>query len=177
MPDGLRPALVQLALAVLVLAVTGVVAGAVWEWLWTAPDGVVVDHKWVALDEANLRGQFSGTGWYIVVGSVAGLVGGALAALFLDRVPVATLAGVLLGALLGAALMYRIGVSIGPPDPAVAAAAAKDGTHIPAALSVSGHSAWVSLPAGALVALALVYLGLSAVSSSDRRHDRIGDAL
>ena len=170
MPDGLRPALVQLGIAVLLLAAAGALAGVVWEWVWTAPMGVVVDHKWVALDEENLRGQFTGTAWYVIVGAVAGLVGGALAALFLDRVPMATLVGVVLGSLLGALLMYRVGLALGPGDPVRAAATAKEGAHLPARLLVSGHSAWIALPAGALVALTLVFLGLSAV-----HHEVAGD--
>ncbi|HEU5036014.1 MAG TPA: hypothetical protein VFT70_03335 [Nocardioides sp.] len=171
MPDRLRPALVQAGLAVLVLAVVGVLAGVVWEWVWTAPVGVVVDHKWVALDEANLRDQFSGTGWYVVVAAVAGLVGGAVVALFLDRVPLATLLGVVVGSLLGAMLMYRVGLALGPGDPLQAAADAKEGAHVPAQLVVTGHSAWIALPAGALVALALVFLGLSTVHRSEIRTD------
>ncbi|MGY2703994.1 hypothetical protein [Nocardioides sp. HB32] len=167
MPDGLKPALLQVGLAVIVLAVTGALAGVVWEWVWTAPIGVVVDHKWVALDEASLRGQFSATGLYVVVGSVAGLVGGALVALFLDRVPIATLIGVTVGSLLGAALMYRVGVLLGPSDPTKVALSQKQGAHLPAQLSISGGSPWVALPAAALVALALVFIGLSAVHRSE----------
>jgi len=161
-----RTALVQLALAVAILAVAGVVAGVVWHWAWTPPSGAVVDHRWVAEDEASLRGQFSGTGWYVVVGSVAGLVAGALAALLLDRTPLLTLLGVVLGSVLGAWLMYLVGVALGPSDPAELARTAKDGTHLPAALSVSGASPFIALPAGALVAVALVFLGLSAVQRS-----------
>jgi hypothetical protein len=169
MPDGviardtLGRALLQVGLAVLILAWAGVLAGFVWEWVWTAPVGVVVDHKWVAEDEASLRGQFSGSGWYVVVGSVAGLLAGAVVALFVDRFPLATLLGVLLGSVLGAALMYYTGIGLGPGDPAKLALTAKDGTHLPAELAVSGTSPWIALPAGALVALALVFLGLSAV--------------
>lgn len=159
---SLRPALVQLILAVAVLAVLGVVAGAVWEWVWTAPKGVVVDHAWVADDEASLRGQFSGTGWYVVVASVAGLVGGAVVALFVDRFPLVTLLGVVLGSVLAAWLMYGVGVWLGPGDPQTLAHAAKDGTHLPGQLQVDHKSPWTALPAGALVALAMVFLGLSA---------------
>lgn len=157
MPDGVRPALVQLALAVLVLAVAGVVAGFVWEWAWTAPDGAVVDGAWVAQDEANLRGVFSGTGWYVVVGSAAGLLGGAVVALFLDRFPLVTLLGVLLGSLLGAFLMFRVGVALGPGDPLDAT-----GDVVPGVLDVSGGSPFIAMPAGALVALAMVFIGLIA---------------
>ena len=173
MPDGvtdgrrpLRPALLQLALAVVILAAAGVVAGVVWQWVWTPPAGVVVDHRWVAEDEASLRGQFTGTGWYVVVGSAAGLVGGALVALFLDRTPLLTLLGVVLGSALGAWLMFVVGVALGPSDPTVLARTAEEGTHLPAALDVSGTSPWIALPAGALVAVALVFLGLSAVQRS-----------
>jgi hypothetical protein len=59
--------------------------------------------------------------------------------------------------------MYYVGVGLGPSDPAQLALVAKDGTHLPAELTVSGRSPWIALPAGALVALALVFLGLSAV--------------
>ena len=157
MPDGLRPGLVQLALAVLVLAVAGVVAGFVWEWVWAAPDGAVVDGAWVAQDESNLRGVFSGTGWYVVVGSAAGLLGGAGVALFLDRYPLVTLLGVVLGSLLGAFLMFRVGVALGPGDPLDAS-----GKVVPGVLDVSGGSPFIAMPAGALVALALVFIGLIA---------------
>lgn len=150
MPDRVRPALAQLALAVLVLAGIGVVSGFVWEWLWTAPVGEVVDHVWVAQDEANLRRQFSGTGWYAVVAGVAGLLGGAVVALFVDRFPLVTLLGVVLGSALGAFLMLRVGVALGPDDPTRGA------------LGVSGGTPYLSMPAGALVAMAMVFLGLSA---------------
>ncbi len=173
MPDGVRPplvrALVQLGLVVLVLVAVGALAGAVWEWVWTAPVGVVVDHKWVAADESNLRGQFSGTGWFVIVGAVAGLVAGALVALFLDQVPIATLVGVVVGSLLGVAVMYRVGVTLGPSDPVRAASSAREGAHLPAQLAVSGGSAWIAFPAGALVALSLVFLGLSAVHRDTER--------
>ena len=146
MPD--RVSLRQLAVAILLLALVGVVAGVVWEWLWTPPDGAVVDGSWVAQDEANLREVFSGTGWYVIVASVAGLVGGGLVALFLDRTPLLTLLGVVVGSALGGYLMFRAGVALAPDDPTKGA------------LDVSGGSPFIAMPAGALVALALVFIGL-----------------
>jgi hypothetical protein len=157
-----RQGLVQLALAVLVLAVAGVLAGVVWEWLWTAPDGTVVDGAWVAQDEASLRGVFSATGWYVVVASVAGLLGGAVVGLFLDRFPLVALLGVVLGSLLGAFLMFRVGVALGPDDPVEAARRAADGAVVPGVLDVSGGTPFIALPTGALIALALVFIGLMA---------------
>lgn len=155
MPDrvrsgSLRPALVQLALAVLVLAAVGVLAGAVWAWLWSPPDGAVVDGVWVARDEDSLREVFAGTGWYVVVASVAGVLGGAVVALFLDRFPLVTLAGVVLGSGIAAFVMARVGVALESVD-------TEQGD-----LAVTGASPYIALPAGALVALALVFIGLMA---------------
>ena len=95
MSDGMtidRRAVVQAAIIEGVFCVVGVLAGVVWQWLWTPAMGGVLDHKWAPADAIALSQQFSGTGWYVVVGSVAGLVTGALVALFLDRAPLLTLA-------------------------------------------------------------------------------------
>jgi hypothetical protein len=164
----------QLALGVLVMAGAGAVAGVVWEWLWTAPVGVVVDHRWVAQDEAGLRGQFSGTGWFVVVATLAGLVAGLVVALLLDRVPLLTLLAVVLGSAAATWLMLRVGAALGPADPTHLALTAKDGTHLPGQLDVSRRSPWVSLPVGALVALTLVFIGLSSARRVTVDHDDAG---
>lgn len=160
MPDRLIAR--QFILVVLVLVLTGVVAGVVWEWLWSAPVGSVVDGTWVAQDEQNLRESFSGTGWYVVIAGVAGIAGGAIAALVLDRSPLATLAGVAVGSVLGGLAMYAVGVWLGPPDPVEIARSAGEGARLPAALGVSGVTPFLAMPAGALVALTVVFLGLAA---------------
>ena len=60
------------ALVVLVAAAAlGALAGVVWEWVWTPPSGVAFQGKFV-LDENGLPGEFSGTGWYVVVAAAAG---------------------------------------------------------------------------------------------------------
>lgn len=169
--SSLRPGLVQAAIGVVVLAAVGALAGVVWEWLWTAPVGVVVDHRWLAENEAGLRAQFSGTGWFVVIATVAGLLAGGLVALFLDRVPLLTLLAVVVGSVLGTWLMLEVGAALGPPDPAQLATTAEDGTHLPGALEVSRRTPWISMPAGALAALALVFFGLSA----GRRHPHADD--
>lgn len=159
-PTGQRPAWVDFVVIVTLFALAGVVGALVWEWVWTAPYGLVYDHQWVAEDEAALQGQFAGTGWYVVVASATGLLVGALVALFLDRAPLVTLAAVVVGSALATFLMVRIGLALGPADPQDLAANATDGTRLPAALTVSEWSPWIALPAGALVALALVFIGL-----------------
>ena len=165
-PDqqGTRVAALQFVLAVVLLAAIGALAAVVWNWAWTPAVGVVSHHQWLAENEASLRGQFSSTGWYVVVASVAGLLGGALVALFLDRVPLLTLLAVVVGSALATWLMLQVGAALGPPDPDHLALTAKEGTHLPAQLTVSGRAPWIALPVGALVGLTLVFLGLTAGS-------------
>jgi hypothetical protein len=151
----------QLGLVVAALAAVGALAGVVWQWLWTPTVGVVVDHRWSAGDAIGLQHEFSGTGWYVIVALVAGLVAGVTVALLADRVPLLTLAAVVVGSALAAWLMVVVGTALGPPDPDVAARTADDGTRLPMQLTVTGHSPWVALPSGALIGLLIVFIGLS----------------
>ena len=151
----------QLGLVVAALAAVGALAGVVWQWLWTPTIGVVVDHRWTAGDAIGLQHEFSGTGWYVVIGAAAGLVAGLAAALLVDRKPLLTLAAVAVGSVLGAWLMLIVGTTLGPPDHTTVARTADDGTRVPIELAVSGHSPYIALPAGALLGLSIVFIGLS----------------
>jgi hypothetical protein len=178
MPDRVTPATTgraaaQFGLVVAALAAVGALAGVVWEWVWTPTVGVVTDHRWTAGDAIGLQHEFSGTGWYVVVGTVAGLLAGVAIGLLADRAPLVTLAAVVVGSVLGAWLMLVVGTSLGPPDPTALARTADDGTRLPMQLSVSGHSPWTALPVGALLGLLLVFVGLSSrVGSASPRGDR-----
>lgn len=161
MPDLMtRRVVVQLGLAIAVLLVVGVLAGLVWQWIWTPTPGIVQDHQWYPTDAIALQHEFSGTGWYVVVGLLAGAVAGVVAALVSDRLPLVTLAVVVVGSVLGAWVMLQVGSALSPPDPQTLAKTADDGTLLPGELSVSGHSPWVAYPFGALVGLAVVYVGI-----------------
>jgi hypothetical protein len=150
----------QLLVVLAVTIAAGAVAGLVWEWLWTPPVGVVVDHHWV-LDEAGLRDDFSGTGTYIAVAAVVGVLVGALVALLFDRAELVTLVAVVVGSVVAGWLMYRVGLTVGPPDPRGLARTAEEGAHLPGQLEVLGCSSFVAFPSGALVGLVVVFLGLS----------------
>ncbi len=154
------PALHQASLTIGLLGLSGVVAGLVWEWLWTPPTGVVVGQRWF-LDEQGLRDDFSGTGSYVAVALLVGLLVGAAIAVRLDHAELVTLAAVVVGSGLAAWVMYRVGVMAGPPDPAPLAETVKDGTALPARLRVGGWSPFVAFPGGALLGLLMVYFGLA----------------
>ena len=157
------PALIQAGIIVMVFVVAGAVAGVVWEWLWTPPVGVVVNHKW-AMGLASLRAEFSATGVYVVVASIAGLLVGVLCGLFLDRAELVTLAAVVVGAVLAGWVMVHVGQALGPTDPRELAKTAAEGTRLPSDLRIAGKSPYVAFPAGAILGLTVVLLGLT------RRH-------
>lgn len=141
------------------LALWGTVAGVVWEWVWTPVHGVAVDHAWSPGTATGLQGEFDGTGWYVVVAVLAGLVGGLVAALVAPRPPLLTLLVVVAGSALAAWLMLAVGTALGPADPAPLAKRAADGTPLPSALTVSGCSPFAAFPIGALIGLVVVFLG------------------
>jgi hypothetical protein len=154
------PAIGQAGIVVVAFAVSGVLAAVVWEWLWTPPVGMVVDHKWL-LGLAGLRAEFSGTGLYVVVAAVAGLLMGALCGLFLDRAELVTLTAVVVGAVLAGWVMVQVGHVLGPSDPRSLAESASNGTRLPSDLRIVGTSPYVAYPAGATLGLAVVLLGIT----------------
>jgi hypothetical protein len=154
------PAIAQAGIVVAIFAAAGVLAGVVWEWLWTPPVGVVADGEWL-LDLTGLRAEFSATGVYVVVASVAGLLVGALCGLFLDRAELVTLVAVLVGATLAGCVMVQVGQALGPPDPRELAETASNSTRLPSDLTIVGTSPYVAFPAGATLGLAVVLLGIT----------------
>lgn len=150
----------QVVAVIALFAVGGALAGVVWEWLWTPQSGVVVEGEWL-LDTEALRADFSGTALYVLVAAVTGLLLGTLAAMLFDRHEIATLVAVAAGSALAAWLMWRVGQSLDPPDPHLVARTAKDGTRVPGRLEVAGRSPFTALPAGALLGLIVVFIGLT----------------
>jgi hypothetical protein len=163
-PPSPRPRIVGQVVQVLAIlaayAVVGVVAGWLWHRLWTPSDGVVVNHQWFPGTEA-LRGEFSGTGLYVLVAAAGGFGLGVACAMVGGRRPVLTLVVALAGSVLAAWLMLKVGQSLGPADPHELAKTAADRTRLPAALRVSGLSPRLAFPAGTLAAMALVFLVFS----------------
>jgi hypothetical protein len=141
---------------VAVFAGVGALCGLLWFRLWDVPTGVVSGHKWYT-SETGLRADFAGSGWYVVIAVLAGVVLGALAAWRCDRSELVTLAAVLGGSILAGYLMLRVGYHRSAPDPDHLALVAKDGTKLDGALRVDSWPPKGAFPFGALLGLAMVY--------------------
>jgi len=157
-----------------VFAVAGLAGGLVWVELWDPPLGAVQDREWLYLDFAMVGTVFSGTGLYVVVGLVGGLVLGVLAALAARTSELVTLVAVVLGSALAGYLALQVGLQRSPVDPRLLALVVPDGTELPGTLEVTGRSPFVAWPLGSLVGLAVTYLltsGMSAGAAEARRVD------
>lgn len=158
-----------------VLAGAGALAGLLWFRLWEPPRGVVRSGAWLT-DETGLRGDFSGTGLYVVVAALTGLLLGVVIALLLARSELATLGFLLLGAVLAGWVMYRVGILDSPGDPRVLADDTADGTVLPGRLRLAGWTPFVAFPTGALLGYAALLVALPGRGSgadAGRRQQRL----
>lgn len=165
--DGWGSRLAVVAALGLAGAASGVVTGWLWEWLWTPPTGAAWKGEWF-LDRQGLLDDVSATGWFTVVGLVAGIGLGAAAARFVRAAPLLVLGGVLLGAFLHAWVMYQVGHLLGPEDPHVVARTAGDWEPIVSDLRLAGvertwwpfaSTATLAPAVGALISLVGIFLG------------------
>lgn len=163
----LRTVLLRITVLLVVGVVVGCLAGLVWQWVWTPPTGAAWEGEFY-LDPVGVTREVSGTGWYTVVGLLAGITFGTVAAYRSSDHEVATLVGVLLGGLLLAWTMLVVGHVVGPPDPHVVASTAGDWEPIVSDLRLAGvddvfvpfgSSALLVPGVGALLGLMGIFFG------------------
>jgi hypothetical protein len=144
-------------LVLLAYAVLGALAGVVWEWLWTPPGQVIQQHHVFYDSYASLRREFTGTGFYVVVGIVTSALGAVASCLLTRGRELLVLVLVVVGSAIGAAVMWRIGTLLGPADPASLAAHTVTRTRVPGQLAVAGKSPYLAWPLASLFVLAILY--------------------
>ncbi len=143
-------------LALLAYVVVGVVAGVVWEWVWTPPDQIVRDGQVFYTSYESLRRVFTGTGLYVLVGGVAAAATSLVICLLTRGRELVTLGTVLIGSCAAAAAMRLVGPMLGPDDP-LSAATPKGTQVVPGQLTVNGFSPYLVWPMVSLFVLALVF--------------------
>lgn len=142
-------------------AALGAAAGWLWYRWWGPPNrGSIYDTeawgpRWIDLSDQGLAHQFDATAQYAVIGLVAGALLGVLGYVLSRRGPLAAVAGLVVGAALGAALCWAVGSALSPSDPQDHATEANVCTaapckEYPAAIDVSGWTPFLCWPLGAL---------------------------
>lgn len=145
-----RASIAGAAYTAVAFAVGGALAGVIWEARWTPPSGQAVGGVFYLDGLHGLPDAFSGTGQYVVVAAIAGLLLG-IGAAFVPRDPRLIGVGVLVGSLLAAVLMAQVGHALGPPDPHALAKTLPDHSPLVADLTISGVSPYLTWPTASIV--------------------------
>ena len=151
-----RPVL-EATIILAVFALVGAGGGWFWEHRWTPPTGVAYQGKWIPIGTGPER-IFDGTGSFVVIAAIAGLVLGLICAFLFTSSEVGTVVAIVVGAALAAWLMHTVGLHLAPPDPAVRAKDAADLAKIGGTLQTYGDSYRVVFPGAAMLGATLVYL-------------------
>jgi len=144
--------------------VLGVVAALLW-WQLTPLAEYTRTATNAEMDEEQLGVQVSADGWYFVIAAVGGLVSGVALLSWRRRDPVAMVVLVTLGALLGAWVMLRVGLWLGPADPKSVIPHVAVGAKVPMQLEPHAHGVVTVWPIATLLGALGVIWGLD-----DRRH-------
>lgn len=154
LPGGVRGD----AIAVLgVSLLLGLLGGVLW-WLLTEPALFTVGEAGeLGMGEVELADRFSATGWFTVLAVVLGALSGGALTWWRNRDPILTAGLLVVGSVIGTLTMAGVGKVLGPADPEVAAASARPGDLVPAALEVGAavsYLVWtIAALAGALMVL------------------------
>jgi len=136
--------------------VLGVVGGILW-WLHVDPaEFTKAGNGALAMGEVELAERFNDDGWFAVIAGVVGLLSGAGVVWWRSRDPLLTVALVLVGSTLAAAVMAFLGQLLGPADPDSVVAATAVGAIIPMQLEVTGFVCYLVWPLTALAGALLV---------------------
>jgi hypothetical protein len=166
-----------LAVALLVLevllayAVVGLVAGLVWEAIWTPPDQVVQHHQVYPADYHALRQIFTGTGLYVLVAAAASAFTALVISLLTRRRELVVLCALAVGSCAAAGGMREVGISRRPVDPTTLAASTANGVHLQGALDVTGFSPYLVWPMASLLVLSLVFFAWPRTHRFGREED------
>jgi len=150
-------------LVLLAYAVLGVIAGAVWEVVWTPPGQVIAKHQVFFDSYASLRRVFTGTGWYVIVGGIGSALLALVVAIFARGRELLTLVLVIVGSAIAAVLMLKVGTLMGPADPASIAHHTTGRATVSGQLTVEGKSVlgvkspYLIWPMASLLVLTLVF--------------------
>ena len=165
-----HPVVADAALVLGWFLVLGVLAAVVW-WQLTPLAEYTRTAANAEMDERQLGVQVSTDGWYLTIAAVGGLVSGIVLLSLRGRDPVAMVLFVTLGSLLGGWVMMRVGLWLGPADPAHVLPHTAVGGKVPLRLEPHAPGVVYAWPITALLGAAGLLWG-----TDDGRRPTLGDA-
>jgi len=145
------PTLQRTAISVVAMLLLGVGGGLVWLWL-ASPAEWDVGENGITMGESAARGQFGVVVAFVIVGAVTSFVWATVSTLFLRDLGWLFTPVVIVVSLAAAVIAWRIGVQLGPEDPATVTGAAV-GDKLPSKLAVDGLTPFLVWPIFALTGL------------------------
>ena len=164
-----HPLLRDAGIVALWFVVLGVVAAVVW-WQLTPLAEYTRTATNAEMGEEQLGVQVAADGWYFVIAAAGGLVSGVALLSWRRRDPVAMVVLVTLGALLGAWVMLRVGLWLGPADPKSVLPHVAVGAKVPLQLKPHADGVVTVWPIATLLGALAVIWGL------DDRRGKAADA-
>ncbi|MFD3453670.1 ABC transporter permease [Streptomyces sp. NPDC058691] len=148
------------ALTAVLVAVAGVLLGAL--WLWLAPRvPLISDGKAVYLKDTEGEQAVGGDGTFVLLGLGMGVLTGAVAFWRVRRGGVGVVLGLAVGAVLGSLLAWRMGVWLGPTSDLIAHAKAVGPKKVfDGPLQLQAKGALLAWPVGAVLTHLLLTVGL-----------------
>ncbi|MRJ77776.1 hypothetical protein GEV29_14625 [Aeromicrobium sp. SMF47] len=151
-PPRVTPAVPRrVVLAAVVMLLLGVVGGLVWVWL-ADPAQWQVTSRGIVMSESESQGQFGVIVVFVAIGAVVSLGWGWVTGRRLEELGWVLTPFVVVVTVLAALLAWRIGVELGPPDPATVARPSV-GDRIPAQLKIDGIVPFLVWPIFGLIGL------------------------
>lgn len=145
----------------------GVVGAFVWDQVAALPEFTRVKGN-ATMDEYQLGRQISADGWYALIALVGGLVAGVVLMLRRGADALVTMIVIGLSAALGAFVMLKLGLLLGPPDPASVLKETPVGAKVPARLELHAHGLLLVWPMAALLgAVSVIFLTTPAEAASE----------
>lgn len=155
----------RLVLSTVGVLAMGLVAGLVWMWL-ADPGQWEVRGNGIVLTEAAAKGQFSVIVLFVEIGVVGSLLAGAVIGWTMQDLGWIITPLIVVLTIIASLIAWRVGVELGPPDPATVGGAVGD--KIPSRLEVDAVSPFLVWPIAGLVGVILaIWL--------DRRDDEDAD--
>lgn len=145
-----HPVARDLAVVLVWFVALGVLAALIW-WQVTPLAHYTRTATNAEMGEEQLGQQVAADGWYLVIGAVCGLLSGVALLSLRWRDPLLMVAAVTVGSLLGAWLMLRVGLWLGPADPKSVLPHAAVGTKVPLQLKPGASSVVYVWPITALL--------------------------
>lgn len=125
-----HPVARDLAVVLVWFVALGVLAAVVW-WQLTPLADYTRTATNAEMGEEQLGQQVAADGWYLTIGAVCGLLSGVALLSLRWRDPLLMVAAVTVGSLLGAWVMLRVGLWLGPADPKSVLPHAAVGAKVP----------------------------------------------